>query len=536
MTTYSQTRRDFLEFITNKSLALIASQALPMSLLTSCASKNPQIKVEGIKPDFNDNLSLAQGLNYHIISQWGDPINKAGEEFGFNNDFTCFLPNDDNESEGILWVNHEAVYPQFLHDKPYRELIRSKAEFTAEQKMVGGSILHIKKQNDRWQLLKDSQYNKKIHGGTSIPFSHNYKIRGSRNAIGTIANCAGGLTPWKTFLTSEENYDDFYGEATIENGTRKVHYKNKYNWYKHFPHPPEHYGWIVEVNPYTGQAIKQVLLGRAPHEGATPTLTKNNKVVVYMAEDRPNGYIFKFVSTGKHLKKGTLYAADTKNGRWLALDRDKNNQLQKFFSSQLDVLTYAHQSAAIVGATPQDRPEDIQINKQTGDILVALTKNPSVGNLYGSLLKISENNDFDSLDFQSSTWLSGGLETGLACPDNLCFDKNNNLWVSVDMSEKEVGHPNYKMFGNNGLYYIPLHGSQAGKAIQIASAPKDAELTGPWFSPDHKTLFLSVQHPGAMSRKNYGKSFTSHWPSGNGKMPRSAVVAIQGSLLDRMFA
>ena len=86
---------------------------------------------------------------------------------------------------------------------------------------------------------------------------------------------------------------------------------------------------------------------------------------------------------------------------------------------------------------------------------------------------------------------------------------------------------------NNGLFYIPMKGENAGQIFQVASAPVDAEFTGPTFSPDGETLFLCVQHPGD-STKKLGE-FTSNWPSGNkSDMPKSAVVTIQGPLLKQL--
>lgn len=528
----SQSRREFLQFISNQT-ALLSLSPLALQGLTACTSKDKHMAFTGIKPNFEDKLLLSNGLNYHIVARWGDVINKDGETFGFNNDFTCFLPLANKPDEGLLWVNHESVIPEFVHGKQTSALTRSINEMVKEQESVGGSILHIKKVNKKWTLQKTSQYNRRLHARTKIPFSNGHKIQGTNIAVGTLANCAGGLTPWKTFLTSEENYDNFYGEASIDkNGKRTVKYKKKYQWHKNFPLPPEHYGWVVEINPYTGKAEKQVLLGRAPHEGATVIESINGKAVVYMGEDRPGGYIYKFVSTGLHFKKGTLYAADTVNGRWLPLDINKDKKLKSFFKTQLDVLTYAHQAAEIVGATPQDRPEDIQVHSRTGDVFVALTKNPDKGNKYGSLLKIQEKGgNHESTNFKPSTWVSGGLDSGMACPDNLCFDRKGNLWVTVDMSEFDIGNPDYKDFGHNGLFYIPMSGTNAGVPVQVASAPKDAELTGPWFSPDYNTLFLSVQHPGSSTRKDITKP-TSTWPDGPGHLPKPSVVAIEGPVLE----
>ena len=88
----------------------------------------------------------------------------------------------------------------------------------------------------------------------------------------------------------------------------------------------------------------------------------------------------------------------------------------------------------------------------------------------------------------------------------------------------------YTAFKNNGLYVVPRKGPQAGEVIQVASAPNDAEFTGPSFSPDGKTLFLSVQHPGETSSSL--KELSSHWPGKKGQIPRSAVVTISGPALE----
>jgi len=92
--------------------------------------------------------------------------------------------------------------------------------------------------------------------------------------------------------------------------------------------------------------------------------------------------------------------------------------------------------------------------------------------------------------------------------------------------------PYYPKFKNNGVYVLLRHGVDAGKIIQVASAPYDAELTGPWFSPDYKTLFLSVQHPGEKSKSL--KSLTSKWPHDDDGIPKPSVVTIQGKLLDKL--
>jgi len=530
------TRRDFLQFL-GRTTAL-GALAYSTPLLTACQTKpgdsSGQPPIAGITPSMKDDLLLSPGLKYDVLISWGEVINTQGESFGTHNDFTTFVPRPGTDgTEGVLWVNHESVTPSLFH-KEYNPQKRTKALAEAERRAVGGSLLHVKKMNGKWALQKNSKWNRRISGETPIPFSEGQKIMGSATAIGTLANCSGGQTPWGTVLTSEENYHHFYGEASFYNGQRNYKPSESFAWQDHFPLPPEHYGWVVEVNPWTGKATKQVALGRAGHEGSTPVLTKAGKAVVYMGEDREGGFLFKFVSEAGDLKKGKLYAADTKKGRWILLDRNKNKKLQATFKTQLDVLTYSRYAAEAAGATPLDRPEDIEVDPKTNNILVSLTNNSKTNNPHGGLLKISEEEDFDSEKFEAKLWLKGGKENGFSCPDNLAFDKRGNLWMTVDISEKVMGTGPYKSFGNNGLFYVPMSGEFAGQAIQVASAPVDAELTGPWFAPDGKTLFLSVQHPGLSARKDPSKP-TSHWPGGNKTQAKSSVVTIQGPALEALM-
>ena len=115
----------------------------------------------------------------------------------------------------------------------------------------------------------------------------------------------------------------------------------------------------------------------------------------------------------------------------------------------------------------------------------------------------------------------------------MIFDRKGNLWVTTDISGKSMHQAPYTEFKNNGLFFIPMSGADAGKPFLVATAPRDAELTGPEFSPDGRTLFLSVQHPGELSPTP--AQCTSHWPEGGNSLPRPAVVAISGPLLDQII-
>jgi len=112
----------------------------------------------------------------------------------------------------------------------------------------------------------------------------------------------------------------------------------------------------------------------------------------------------------------------------------------------------------------------------------------------------------------------------------MVFDPQGNLWFTTDMAGGEMNKGPYEGFGNNGLFVFIRNGQHQGQIMRVASAPIDAEFTGPCFSPDYKTLFLSVQHPGETSSSV--DKLTSHWPDGT--IPKPSVITLNGPLLDKI--
>lgn len=305
-------------------------------------------------------------------------------------------------------------------------------------------------------------------------------------------------------------------------------------WHGQFPHPPEHYGWVVEVNPITKMAKKLTALGRFAHEGALVLTALDGRHVVYMGDDTQDEHFYKFISHKPgSLEKGELYVADMSRGRWEHLSIT-NPKLKDHFLDQTDLLIRTREAAKLLGATPLDRPEGCAQDPIGKSIFINCTMNKAAGRPFGSILKVTEDqHNLLSMRFSSETFISGGEASGFACPDNMCFDARGNLWITTDIADYDLNLSPYKSFGNNGLFFMPLTGPDAGKAFRFAVAPKEAELTGPCFSLDGRTLFLSVQHPGANTRDL--KQPTSHWPDGGSSLPRSAVVAITGPLLDSIL-
>ncbi|CAN0602076.1 unnamed protein product, partial [Ectocarpus sp. 12 AP-2014] len=216
-------------------------------------------------------------------------------------------------------------------------------------------------------------------------------IKGASTVIGTHSNCSGGITPWKTFLTCEENYDSFFGETIYDQDGLPAHRDSSEGWEKFYPYPPEHYGWVVEVDPKDGSAQKHVAIGRYAHECCTLYELSDKRIVAYSGDDKNNEHLYKFISSEPgSLKEGTLYVADTVNGKWLPLDWQTRPALKDRFKDQTEVLVRTREAAKILGATPLNRPEDIEIDPITGSVFVSLTNNYDKNDFHGSILKIEE--------------------------------------------------------------------------------------------------------------------------------------------------
>ncbi|MCD8528863.1 MAG: DUF839 domain-containing protein [Chitinophagales bacterium] len=536
-------RRSFLEFLGKGSAIGITGIAFA-PLLEACKhTAEEPVKVYEANVLFNsidavkaDEVRLAEGLHYNLIAKFEDAISDA-DYFGTHNDYLAFFPLKDKENEGILWVNHEYLDPILMGTQKPNEA-KSKEDIEKEQYAVGGSLIHIKFEKDEWQLVYGSEYNRRINGLTEIPFLWDEEIAGSKSAIGTFANCAGGITPWGTVLTCEENTDQFYGDNIYDENTGEItdHLPGDYEWENYFKFPPEHYGWVVEINPKTGEAHKLIALGRCSHECATVHQTADGRVVVYTGDDGNDRCLYKFVSNKpKDLKDGTLYVANVEEGKWIPLVYAESEILQQKFKNQTDVLVRAREAAYLVGGSKLNRPEDIEIDPITGAVFISLTNNKPKGDLHGSILKLIEDSeDKTGLTFKTETFLAGSKEAGFSSPDNLAFDPKGNLWFTTDVGGSTLGGLDYEFMPCNSLFLVPRSGKKAGEIIRVATGPNDAEFTGPYFDAPTNTLFLSVQHPGETSTSL--SELASHWPFGGESIPKSGVIAIRGEAMDALLS
>ena len=454
----------------------------------------------------------------------------------------------------------------------------------------GHAVVEVQRTAAGWQRVPGSRYNRRISARStemhlSGPAAGSPKLRTNadptgKRVIGTLNNCAGGFTPWGTVLSGEENFNAYFaGQGPVEDARHRERYNvgptSVYAFSRFFdrfdldkePNEPNRFGWVVEIDPYDPQStpIKRTALGRFKHEGATATRSADGRIAVYSGDDQTFNYLYRFVTAKAYdpahptaarnlLDEGTLYALqllEDGRARWLPLVHGTGPLTSASgFHSQADVLIETRRAADLLKATPLDRPEDVEVSPRTGRVYVMLSNNaerslpgpaaPRPNNLHGQILELippgegtvadhgADEYRWDVLllagspfkeadgahyhpDVSASGWLS--------CPDNCAFDPEGRLWIATD------GAPSAAHIGD-GLYVCETSGPARALTRKFFRAPQGAETTGPCFTPDGTTLFLSVQHPGDDKGSNFDHPST-RWPDFDDNLPpRPSVVAI----------
>jgi secreted PhoX family phosphatase len=554
----------------------------------------------------DDKSHVPPGYTAQVLLRQGDPIRADAPEynpatqtgadqekqFGTDADFISFMPlplGSKSSTRGLLGVNHENHRAAICFPGNPKQLSRQQVEVQIAAQ--GFSITEIAKEGNQWRVVKDSRYNRRISGNAPMrisgPAAGSERMKTSADptgtrSFGTLNNCAGGTTPWGTMLTAEENIQNYFtGDAGKgpEAAARKrynisgkgryadwARYQDRWNLDKE-PNEPNRFGWIVEIDPYDPNhtSVKRTALGRCAHECATHAVSHDGRVAIYSGDDARMEFVYKFVTEGKFdpanreanrelLDRGTLYVARFEpNGkmRWLPLVHGQGPlTAANGFNSQADVVIEARRAGTLLGATPMDRPEDVEPHPVTGNIYVVMTfnerrtaaqvdaANPRAENKWGHIIEIippRANGKPDhaatecdwgffivagdpSKPEQRARYANPPSPNGWVCaPDNVAFDPKGRIWISTDGQEDAGGF-------NDSLYAATTSGPNRGATRCFFTAPDGAEVCGPEFTPDGKTLFLSIQHPGEGS--TYDKPST-RWPDFRPDLPpRGSVLAI----------
>ncbi|NBO79658.1 MAG: PhoX family phosphatase [Actinobacteria bacterium] len=468
---------------------------------------------------------------------------------------------------------------------PWRTRLDGKGEFpeglTSDQQAISAGIGHdgmhyfgddsvgifyIEEGPKGWSTKKDKR-NRRIHVNTPVEFSG----PAAKSALlvntagnepqGTVNNCANGYTPWGTYITCEENFNGYFGSTSTawKASAEEARYGvtatgNGYDWHKFDPrfdrsqpgyqNEVNRFGWVVEIDPENPKAkpVKRTALGRVKHEGAEVVVGKGNRVVVYMGDDERFDYIYKFVSARDYKKmlaagkspldEGTLYAArfnDDGTGNWLELS-PRNPALSSWTIDK--ILVHTRLAADLAGATKMDRPEWISTGAdgwQYGTLTNNTNRgrtgqpgvnaaNPLVNNSDGHIIRWKDSDGNLGGTFQWNLFLvaketfdGGGQMFG--SPDGIWADPDGRIFILTDGTQPGA---------NNDQMLVA--DAKTKEIKRIFTGVKGCEVTGVAVTPNRKTMFVNLQHPGDGDPKN--SNFPAPFTGAAGPKPRDCTIVI----------
>ena len=579
---------------------------------TAGGTSGPLLGFKGIAATGTDTLVVPQGYVAEAIAAWGEPVGMAGAmpawradgtnsaadqavQMGMHHDGIHFYPLDGSR-RGLLTMNHEYTDDGLLHADGMKTWSAEKVR--KAQAAHGVSVIEVELRDNRWQMVRPSKYARRFTSFT--PFAVQGPAAGhalmrtaadpaGRTVLGTLNNCASGMTPWGTYLSGEENFAFYFDAGDNPDAHQKrwgVRKTSFYRWPEHderfdaTKHPNElnRFGWVVEIDPLdpASTPVKRTALGRAAHEGAWVAVTKDGRAVVYSGEDARFEYIYKFVSRDRIasggggvtpaqanrelLDHGTLHVARFDadgSGRWLPLVHGQGPlTAANGFADQGEVVIKTRQASDLLGATKMDRPEWLAIDQKSGEVFCTLTNNsargakdmpgvdaanPRANNVMGNIIRWKDEGDFDGATLRWSHLVLAGDPVNeraeakgnvkgdiFACPDGLMLDARGVLWIETDMHASQMYKGELERIGNNQMLACDR---STGEIRRFLTGPVNCEITGATQTPDGRTMFINIQHPGETPSDRSDPAEPdkySRWPGGvAGNRPRSATVAIR---------
>lgn len=460
------------------------------------------------------------------------------------------------QSEGGEWeVVQDALNRRVTAQTPMRlagpvaETDHVKTKYSPDGTMTRGTLNNCSHGVTPWNTYLAAEEN---WAGYFANEDTNIDRRQARYGIETRDT---GRYQWHHADRDDEMFTRF--DASSKGGNATDDYRNE----------PHAFGWMVEIDPMAPESapVKRTHLGRFAHEGVIfAPAVEGQPVVAYSGDDARFEYIYKFVSSqpyqaatadGSLLDEGTLYVAkfnDDGSGEWLALAPGQHGLTpDNGFADLADILVNTRSAADFVGATKMDRPEWGAVDPGTGQVYFTLTNNtrreegdehpanPRANNSFGHIIRWQEEGshagerfEWDLFviagDHEDSRDLAGNSldDDNIFCsPDGLWIDPDRRVWIQTDISESVMNTGIFEVFGNNQML---VANPETGEIKRFLTGPVGQEITGVVTTPDQRTMFVNVQHPGATTTEDdfANGNFSSHWPEGGNAIPRSATLVI----------
>ncbi len=442
-------RRRFLKSIA----AAAATPALVQAGRAASAGVAP------LRPDPQRILDLPPEFSYRIVSKAGDPMHD-GLQVPVAHDGMAAFPGDNGRI--ILVCNHE-IGPAWLADSAFGDSYREVPADIAEKLYDRGSGLTP------------------AGGGTTTTVYNPATGVTEKQFLslgGTEVNCAGGPTPWGSWLSCEECF---------ENPGKQWHFTRRIT-------RDHRHGYVFEVSAYADGLSKAEpikAMGRFEHEACA---VDENTGIVYMTEDRHHSLFYRYIPTtpGKLDDGGRLQAlaldghSSVMTHNWSSVPQTPlNRPLETRWIELEDVDPVENDlrlRGAALGAATFARGEGLCVAGDRFAFTCTIGGPSRIGQVFTYTPSPYEGTNRETETPGQLTLIAEADETSLLrnC-DNLTMAPWGDLIVCEDTSS------------HCGLVGIRPDGSQYPIADNAYS---NSELAGVCFSPDGNTMFVNIQYPG----------------------------------------
>lgn len=480
-----------------------------------------------------DEFNVPEGYRWEPVIKWGDPLfddspefdwkNQSAEaqakQFGYNNDYTEIqeIPGSDG-LRAVMFVNHEYTNANIMFPEDMPEDERIRITMAAQ----GLTVVELERKDRKspYTYVKGGKLNRRFLPTTEYELtgpaagSDLVKADDDREGctiLGTFANCSGGLTPWGTLLSGEENFHGYFVADENIQSNKRLGIDSEPSVYgfekvdrrfsalnEGYENEVNRFGYITEVDPWdpTSTPKKHSALGRFKHEGANVIIAENGHAVVYTGDDERFEYMYKFVTKEKYiegdrahnmnlLSEGDLYVARfygsspkeeidgsgttpsdgqfDGTGEWVPLILNGESQVEGMTVAEVAVNTRT--AADTVEPTKMDRPEDVEPSLHSRKVYAALTNNskreifqvdevnPRLKNRDGQVLELDEQGDQTSTEFAWNLLLVAGDPNG----------GDTTFYGNVDpKSVSPISCPDNLAFDSKGNLWISTDGAPDG--------------------------------------------------------------------------